>query len=50
MARIERSNEKYNRALVKELMRLDKLPPEATFTDGDEMLRWLNDERYPERL
>lgn len=42
MSRIERTNEKYNRAFVKELQRADQEPPEATFDNGDDMLRWLD--------
>lgn len=45
MARIERSNEKYNRAKVKEILRADSEPPEAEFDNVDEMLEWLNDPR-----
>jgi len=44
MARIERTNEKYNRAKVKEILRADQGPPEACFDNAEDMLAWLNDD------
>lgn len=32
------------RDLARELKRLDKEPPEATFDNADDMMKWLNDE------
>ena len=43
MSRIERTNEKYNRALIKDILRRDKEPPEVVFTNHGEMMRWLED-------
>lgn len=44
MSRIERTNEKYNRALVKELIRADFLPPEKTVSDINELLEYLDED------
>ena len=43
MVRIERTNEKYNLAMVKELLRADLDPPEAAFDNAEDMLAWLDD-------
>jgi hypothetical protein len=42
MTRIERSNEKYNRAKVKELLRADKAPPEKRVSNIKELLEYLD--------
>jgi len=44
MPRIERTNEKYNRGLVKEFIRSDLLPPEKTVSNLDELLEYLIEE------
>ena len=43
MARIERTNEKYNRALTKEILRLAKMPPEKTVSNVNELLEFLDE-------
>lgn len=42
MSRIERTNEKYNRAMVKEILRADKMPPEKRTSDIKELLEYLD--------
>jgi hypothetical protein len=44
MSRIERTNEKYNRAIVKEILRADKMPPEKRTSDIKELLKYLNED------
>lgn len=47
MVRIERSNEKYNRALVKEIQRADRMPPEKRVFNAKELLDWLDEQDGP---
>ncbi len=42
MSKIERTNEKYNRAITKEILRADKMPPEKRTSDIKELLKYLN--------
>lgn len=44
MARIERTNEKYQRAMVKRIQRLAAEKPVATFDNVEDLMRWLDDE------
>lgn len=44
MARIERTNEKYSRAKIKDILRADSQPPEAEFDNVEDMLAWLNND------
>lgn len=37
----ERDTDRYDPAFVEEILRIAKLPPEATFNNGDEMMKWL---------
>jgi hypothetical protein len=50
MSRIERTNEKYNRAFVKELQRADKMPPEKRTSDIKALLEYLEEDEPPSRL
>lgn len=47
MSRLERSNEKYNRALVKEIQRADRMPPEKRVSNIKELLDWLEENDEP---
>ena len=39
---IKQDEEEYNPIFIRELKRIEKLPPEKTFSNGDKMLKYLN--------